>query len=66
MLPTQFTPEYYRDSKDIINAEEALEPNHEELPRRRSLFSFILGIFRRSEKKSPEDAELPQVRLDHR
>jgi len=66
MLPTQFIPEYYKDSKDIINADDAEELNQEESRPRRSLFSLIFGLFRRSRQNKEESVASPRERLAHR
>lgn len=46
MLPTQFIPEYYRDAKDIIWAEQ-LEEKPDKPDKRRSLFARIRSRLRR-------------------
>jgi hypothetical protein len=66
MLPTQFIPEYYRDSKDIVNADDMLEDKHEESRPRRSLLAFVLGLLRRSRRETHEGGEVPQGQLAHR
>ena len=66
MLPTQFIPEYYRDSKDIINAEDAEELKQEASRPRRSLFSRVFGLFRHSRGKEEEGVAVPRERLAHR
>ena len=66
MLPTQFIPEYYRDSKDIVNADEGVETEQEELSPRRSLLASILGVFRRSEKTGREEVRTSQEQMAHR
>lgn len=66
MLPTQFIPEYYRDSKDIVNADDAEELKQEESRPRRSLFSLVFGRFRRSRREKEESVVSPRERLAHR
>jgi hypothetical protein len=66
MLPTQFIPEYYRDSKDIVFAGDGEEGQQEETRPRRSLWAFIVGLFRRSRQQRQERVESPQERLAHR
>jgi hypothetical protein len=65
MLPTQFTPEYYRDSKDIVFADDAEEGQEEKVRPRRSLLAFIAGLFGRARQQGQERVESAQERLAH-
>lgn len=66
MLPTQFIPEYYRDSKDIVLAEDAVERKDEGERPRRSLIALVLGLFRRAKREGQENELSSQERFAHR
>jgi hypothetical protein len=57
MLPTQFTPEYYRDAKDILWAQGAEENQPKARRPRRSPFLFVRRLFGRLAHK-PEGKEV--------
>lgn len=63
MLPTQFIPEYYRDSKDIVYADDTAERNQGKSGPRQSLIALFLGLFRRTTPESQGRCEAPQQRL---
>ncbi len=64
MLPTQFIPEYYRDAKDILGADEA--ENKRDNPRkRRWLLSRIRNPFRRSARADKSKEREERVRPAH-
>lgn len=59
MLPTQFTPEYYRDAKDILWAQDREESEPEERRPRRSPFAFFRRLFGRLAHKPEGKKEEP-------
>lgn len=67
MLPTQFIPEYYRDSKDIVWADAESEGSEAMHARtRRSPLRAIVRFLKRSRGATQEDAQQPVGKLAHR
>lgn len=66
MLPTQFIPEYYRDSKDILYADDGTADTQEAFRPRRSLLGFVRKLLRRPGRGRREQVAAPQKRLAHR
>lgn len=67
MLPTQFIPEYYRDSKDILWADDEFEEIDQAHSRRRgSLFARLRKRIRNAPRQTPDEFAAPPERLAHR
>jgi len=65
MVPTQFIPEYYRDAKDILWAQDREEYEPKERCPRQSPVAYIRRLFGYLAHKPEEKEEEPTPLVEH-
>lgn len=65
MLPTQFIPEYYRDAKDILNADESEAPEAKKKKQRRGLMMRIRQLLHRPQPEPDAQPDSARSRPAH-